>query len=287
MTFDEVLASIQDPGAKALIADAQAKAARLAELEGQLAGKHIVDQSTVNEWTAFDVKWKGGLREKAENAVKIAAENARLQSEIARLKPEAERAAILAKQIEGGEGIDPNKILEMGDARYAGKFIPVDQIDSIVQRAVKEAKQAVDFGTAPTLAKMVDYQNRAYREYGLTIPSEQMGDAVSKYGGFDQAYAALTADKAREKAAADEAERAKKYQADVEAARREGFEKARNEFETNKFVGEEGGMSGVIPMIPSKPEDAGVNPTTYDPSQGILARQYADKAKSFGKEPVM
>lgn len=279
-TFEEVLAGIQDPESQSVLKDAQAKATRLAELEAKLADAEIVPKKTISGWNDFDKKWKDGLDKKVENINKIEAERDSLKAEIAKLRPEADRAAILAAQIDKGEAVDPAKILEMGK----GKFVSVDQVDEIVKRAVGEAKKAVDYGSLPSLAKLNDYQNKAYREFGLDIDSATMGEAISRHGGFDQAYAVLTAEKRAAKEAADRVANEAKYKTDLEAAERKGFEKARTEFETRTYVGEEGGMSGVIPMIPSKPEDAGVNPQTYDPNRGELAKQYAEKARSYTQQ---
>ena len=276
-TLAEILAGIQDEGTRsALKSEIDAlsgKATKLTELETQLAGSRIIKNEVVDSWTRFDTQWKGGLKDKAENADKIAKENETLRSEVAKLKPEAERAAILAAQAEGRD-IDPNKIYSVLEQRFSDRLLTPEREAAIRKAAVEEVANGVNHGSLPVGMKLLELSNKAYRDYGVDVSVEVISDAFNRFGGFDQAYNAVTKD-AREAKATQNAKDAEAHRvADIESARREGREQARREFETNTFSEEGGGVgSGIMPMVTADSGDNKplVDPKSYDPSQGVLA----------------
>jgi len=275
-TIEEILGTIQDAGDKTLLqsalSDAQAKAARLSGLEQELSGKELVSKEIVDGWRDFDRNKKPVLEKELK-------EVAQLREEIARLKPEAERAAILAKQIEEGQAVDPKDIVKMAGEQLASKFVSVDKIQEIVNQAVTEAKRQVDYGSLPAGLKLLEVSDRARREYGLDIPVETMAEASSRYGSVDKAFEALTLDARTKKSEADRAAAEAKYKADVAAAEKAGYEKGLRDVETRTYNPEEGGPAGVIPMVSAKEEEKGVDPTSYNPSDGRIAREAAEKLR--------
>ena len=287
-TLQDALALIQDPEAKAVLesqlSDFGAKSTRLEALEAQLRNSELVDRGVANGWRKFD----------SEQKPKIEAELTTLRAEVAKLRPEAERAAALAKQIEGGGGADPKDFMPMVEKTFEGRFLSASDRKAIVEEAVRTAsenvKQAVNYGSIPALAGMIEAKMKAKSEFGLEIPIETIGEAVNRYGSVEKAYAGLTEQAAQAKAAADFAAREATYKADIAAAKEEGRVLGLRESETRGYQPEEGGGSGVMPMVvPPTAEAKGVDPTTYNPSDGNLAREAAqllakqESAGMYGK----
>ena len=266
------------------MSDFGAKSTRLEALEAQLRNSELVDRGVANGWRKFD----------SEQKPKIEAELTTLRAEVAKLRPEAERAAALAKQIEGGGGADPKDFMPMVEKTFEGRFLSASDRKAIVEEAVRTAsenvKQAVNYGSIPALAGMIEAKMKAKSEFGLEIPIETIGEAVNRYGSVEKAYAGLTEQAAQAKAAADFAAREAKYNADIAAAKEEGRVLGLRESETRGYQPEEGGGSGVMPMVvPPTAEAKGVDPTTYNPADGNLAREAAqllakqESAGMYGK----
>lgn len=268
----EILGTIQDPEAKASleaqISGFQAKEQRLAGLEAQLQNSEFVDRSIANGWRKFEAEKFQPLSKEAEA----------LRAEVARLRPEAERATALAKQIEGGAAVDPKDLIPTIEKSFEGRFISASDrkamIDEAVQRATAETKQSVNFGSIPALAGMIEAKMTAKSEFGLDIPIETIGEAVTQHGSIDKAYAALTGTARAAKATKDASDLAAKHASDIEAAKQEGLRLGRQESETRGYSPEEGGGSGVMPMVPpSADNDIVVDPKSYNPADGRLARE--------------
>jgi hypothetical protein len=270
----EILGSIQDPEAKSVlesqIADFNAKATRLNALDSQLVNSELVDRTVASGWREFS-KTKQPVIEK---------ELTDLRAEVARLRPEAERATALAKQIEGGSAADPNDFMKVAEKAFEGRFLSANDRAAIIAEATKQAveisKQATNFGSIPALAGMIEAKMNAKAQYGLDIPIETIGEAVTRYGSVEKAYEGLTASASQAKAVKDREEAEARHKADIEKAREEGRVLGLRESETRGYSPEEGASSGTIPMIPAQTgNDIVVDPTKYNPADGNLAREAA------------
>ena len=268
-SLEEILASIQDPDARTAISEYGAKAARLAEIESQMSGKELVDRSTVDGWREFNTKRKPALE----------AELTRLRAEVPQLRTAAAEAEVLRKQIESGSGVvDPASLAPALRERLSADFLSAKDKDAIIKEAVEKATTQVNFGSLPMAIDIVESTAKARREYGLDINAGTFSEAVTRFGGVQQAYGALTADAARVKAEQQRAEQEAAQKAAIEAARQEGIRMGRQEADTRAYNPEEGGGSGTIPMVaPREGDGAGIDPTKYNPSDGVLARQAAAK----------
>jgi hypothetical protein len=217
----------------------------------------------------------------SEGKPKLEAELKAAREEVARLKPEANAAAVLRKQLEteGRTVADPKDLVPVLKDSLKSEFVSAADRKAIVDEAVKAATQQVNFGSLPMAVGIVSDVERARREYGLDISPENYAEAVTRFGGREKAYSALTHDAAAAKAAADQKARDDAHAAEVAKAREEGIRLGRQEADTRAYNPEEGGMSGVIPMVP--PQDTAnkvaVNPQTYNPSDGVLAREAASQ----------
>jgi hypothetical protein len=278
-SIEEILGAIQDPESKTLlqqaIADRDSKVARLTSLEQEIANKELVDKNIALAWRNFD----------ANEKPKIEATVAALRKEVAELRPEAERARVLASQIEDGRAVDPKDIVPLVETAVKGKYVPVDQIDQIVQKAVAEATKQVNFGSLPAGLKMLEASDRARREFGLEIPIETFAEATSRYGSVEKAFDGLTSAKAAEKRAAEAKRVDDEHKAAVAAALEEGKRQGRSESETRGYQPEESGMGGISPLVPpAEGENKGVNPMSYDPSAGVVAKEAAKLLQSQERE---
>lgn len=274
-SLEEILGMIQDPEAKSTLSQTissfNEKAQRLSALEGQLQNSELVDRSIANGWRKFDAEEKPAIKAQMEM----------LRTEVARLRPEAEAAALLRKQAadEGRTVTDPKDLIPS----LRTEFISAADRQAIINEAVKQAServgQAVNFGSIPMLGSIVEAKINAKQQFGLDLPIETIGEAVTRFGSVDKAYSALTHDAEVAKVAADRKAQAELHAAEVAKAREEGMRMGRQEADTRAYSPEEGGMSGVSPMVP--PQDnkelQGVNPQSYNPSDGSLAREAAAK----------
>jgi hypothetical protein len=280
-TIEEILGAIQDPESKTLlhqaIADREEKTARLATLEQKLNGAEIVPTQVAEGWRKVDAGWAGiqaGLKERDA-----------LKAEIEKLKPEAARAAILAKQIEEGQAIDPKDIVELTETSLKGKFLTPEQVSEIVKKEVAQASTAINMGSIPEAVRLVEASFRAERDYGLRLSAEALAEARNRYGSVDKAYEMLTADKAAEKRAAEAKRVDDEHKAAVAAALEEGKRQGRSESETRGYQPEESGMGGISPLVPpAEGENKGVNPMSYDPSAGVVAKEAAKLLQSQERE---
>lgn len=274
MDLFAILAGIQDDAAKKEIQALADRAKHADQLDADMQGKVLVEQAKADGWTKFDQQWNAGLKDQVANAQKLAAENATLKAENLRLKPEAERAAILAAQQETGT-VDHDKIAALIETKFADRLLTPERERAIREAAVAEAKQKVDFGSIPAATTLLENIMRAKDEFGLRISAEDFATAANRHGGFDQAYAILTKD-AREKLAADKAAADKAaYDKAIADAEARGAARERLAFETNSTYEEAGGSgASVLPMSPPTEGNGPViDPKTYDPSQGVLARE--------------
>jgi hypothetical protein len=288
--MEHVLSEIQDPEQKkalqalpdsvvkalekhALTEDALAKISKL-----DAAEKALSDFQKANEgWDKYSKNFKAAFGDNAK-LEDVVAKQKQLEAEVARLKPEAERAAILAKQAEG-DVVDPAKLAENLRSELKKDFVPVAEVENIVRRAVSESKHAVDFGSAPGIVNLVEHVMKAKNLYGMDLDSGTLSVAAAKYEGqpnaIERAFDDLTKSKREELSAKAESERQEKYKKDIEEAERRGSEKARHEYETSRIQGEDSGASalGVMPLNTPKDDQKGVDPTNYDSSAGKLAAE--------------
>jgi hypothetical protein len=266
-TLAEALALIQDPEARAVldqtVSSYTADKARLDALEAQLRSNELVDRTVANGWREFDAKKKPAI----ENELKT------LREKVATLEPEAQAAVTLRKQLEGDgkTAIDPKDMIPA----LRTEFLSASDRQAIVREAVAQATQQVNFGSLPMAIEIVESTSRARREYGLDIPAGQFSEAVTRFGGVNQAYSALTAEAAGKKATADREAQAAAHAAEVAKAKEEGIRLGRAEADTRAYNPEESGSGAYAPMVPpqDKPDMAGVNPQAYNPSDGALARE--------------
>jgi hypothetical protein len=159
-------------------------------------------------------------------------------------------------------------------------------IDDAVKAATERVNQAVNFGSIPAMAEMFEAKLKAKAEYGLDLPIDTLAEAKTRYGSTEKAYGALTAEASAKRSADRQAELEASHKAAVESAREEGKRIARAEMDNRAYNPEETGSSGILPMTP--PQDnkelQGVNPQSYNPSDGTLAREAAQRlAKEEGE----